>query len=218
MEGAENTGRERILARIRLALKAGAPHHGSGEARAIFAPIGDPLERYQQQCALNSTECVFVPDAAGAAEALRSVLESIPAGEIFAQDAPLLHRIVQRADGGRAVRWSNAGPPSESSQATITLAECLVASHGSVLIASSGAGRAASVAAPVHIVVASESQLVPDLASALARAKQKGLAETNSCLFLITGSSRTADIEKILVLGAHGPRRLVVIVVRDLDA
>ncbi|HZW52094.1 MAG TPA: LUD domain-containing protein, partial [Rudaea sp.] len=170
--------------------------------------VADPLERFQQQCALTSTECMLVPDAAAAAEALRTVLESIPAGEIFAQDAPLLHRIVQRAEGGRAVRWSNAGPPNEGSQATITLAECLVASHGSVLIASNGAGRAASVAAPVHIVLAGESQLVPDLASALARAKQDRLAETNSCLFLITGSSRTADIEKILVLGAHGPRRL----------
>ena len=37
------------------------------------------------------------------------------------------------------------------------------------------------------------------------------------CLCLITGSSRTADIEKILVMGAHGPRRLIVILVRDLD-
>lgn len=218
MERVENVGRERVLARIHAALKSPAPRREMTEkAGPIFAAIADPLARFQQQCVLNSTECLVVPNSEGAAEALRNVMASIPAGEIYTQDAPQLHRIMERWKVDRALRWSNEGPPAEDSQATITLAESLIASHGSILIGSSGAGRGASVVAPVHIVVASESQLVPDLACALARAKQNGLAERNSCLFLITGSSRTADIEKILVLGAHGPRRLVVILVRHLD-
>lgn len=218
MERAENPGRERILARIGAALKWPAPRHEMTEhAGPIFAAIADPLARFQQQCILNSTECVVVPNSEGAAEALRNVLASIPPGEIYAQDAPQLHRIMEGANGSRGVRWSNQGSPAEDSQATITLAESLVASHGSILIASSGAGRGASVVAPVHIVVAGQAQLVPDLAAALENVKQGGLTERDSCLFLITGSSRTADIEKILVLGAHGPRRLIVIVVRDLE-
>lgn len=218
MERVENTGRERILTRIRSALKSPAPRHETGgKAGPICAPIPHPLAHFQQQCILNSTECVLVPDIGAATDALRNVLTSIPPGEIYVQEALQLHRIIERSNGNRGVRWSNQGPPTEDSQATISLAESLIASHGSVLIASAGAGRGGSVVAPVHIVVASESQLEPDLASALARAKQSGLAERNSCLFLITGSSRTADIEKILVLGAHGPRRLVIILVRHLD-
>jgi L-lactate dehydrogenase complex protein LldG len=218
VEQVENVGRERVLARIRSALKAPAPHRSlDGEPRPVFSPVGDALERFQKECATNVTECRVVADITGAQDALRDVLASVPSGEIYVQDALLLHRILQSLESGHAVQWSSEGAPSESSQATVTLAECLVASHGSVLMASTGAGRGASVVAPVHIVVASESQLVPDLAAALARVKERGLAERNSCLFLITGSSRTADIEKILVLGAHGPRRLVVILVRNLD-
>lgn len=65
--------------------------------------------------------------------------------------------------------------------------------------------------APCHIVYATIDQLVPDLEAAMARIYSQGTAEKNSFVGLITGSSRTADIEKILVLGAHGPRRLVVV-------
>jgi L-lactate dehydrogenase complex protein LldG len=62
-----------------------------------------------------------------------------------------------------------------------------------------------------HIVYAKIDQLVPDLESALALVQDHGLPSRNSYVGLITGSSRTADIEKILVLGAHGPRRLAVV-------
>ena len=68
--------------------------------------------------------------------------------------------------------------------------------------------------APYHIVLARLEQLVPDLEAAFARAYDQGTPSRNSFMGLITGSSRTADIEKLLVVGAHGPRRLVVVVQR----
>jgi L-lactate dehydrogenase complex protein LldG len=217
MERAENPGRERILARIQTALKVPAPRRERpGQAATIFAPVDDPLMRFQHECAANSTELTVVPDAPAAADALGKTLATVPPGEVYVQDAPFLRRMLANAHDGRAVRWSSEGPPSESSQATITGAECLVASTGSIVLASSAAGRGASVVAPVHIVVAGVTQLAPGLAEALSRAKERRLPEQNSALFLITGSSRTADIEKILVLGAHGPRRVVVILVHSL--
>jgi L-lactate dehydrogenase complex protein LldG len=103
--------------------------------------------------------------------------------------------------------------PVEATAVTITLAEMLVAQTGSVLVSSACGGRGATVAAPVHIVFASMRQMVPDLETAMARAYEP--AANNSYLCLITGSSRTADIEKILVMGAHGPKRLVIILSRD---
>lgn len=218
MPAADNSGRERILARIRSALRAPAPRHQlAGEAGPTFVPVEDSRAQFERACAANSTELMSVSDAREAEDALRTVLASVPSGEVYVEDAPLLRRLLENSREQRAVRWSNEGPPGESSQATITRAECLVASTGSILIASSAAGRGASVVAPVHIVIASEAQIAPDLASALAQATERGLPERNSALFLITGSSRTADIEKILVLGAHGPRRLVVILGRHLD-
>jgi L-lactate dehydrogenase complex protein LldG len=217
MEHAENPARGRILTRIQTALKSPAPRHERpGQAARIFAPVDDPLSRFQRECAANSTELIVVPDAGAAAAALVKTLEAVPAGEVYVQDAPFLRRILENSLSGHVARWSNIGPPAESSQATITGAECLVASTGSILVASSAAGRGASVVAPVHIVLASVSQLEPDLAQAFIRANERRLPEQNSALFLITGSSRTADIEKILVLGAHGPRRVVVILVHSL--
>jgi L-lactate dehydrogenase complex protein LldG len=67
------------------------------------------------------------------------------------------------------------------------------------------------VVAPCHIVYATTGQLVPDLTTALSRVSQERILDRNSFACVISGSSRTADIEKILVQGAHGPRRLVVI-------
>jgi L-lactate dehydrogenase complex protein LldG len=217
MEPAENPGRERILARIRAALREPAPRHAaSGSSRAVFAPVADALARFQKECAENHTECIVTPDMDAAGAAVASVLASLPAGEIFVQDAPVLRRMAASWPQDSALHWSHAAlaggeGPAETSQATITLAESLVAQTGSVFVSAACGGRGASVIAPVHIVVAGVDQLVPDLDAAFARLNERAVPAKNSFLCLITGSSRTSDIEKIMVLGAHGPRRLVVI-------
>jgi L-lactate dehydrogenase complex protein LldG len=215
VEQAENPGRERILARVRSALRETAPKHAApASSGPIFAPIADPLDRFQKECSLNLTECIITSDMGASAAAVGEVLASIPVGGIFVQDTPQLRRMAPLWQQGREIRWSSEGGPLESSQATVTLAEALVAQTGSVFVSSSCGGRGASVAAPVHIVVATLDQLVPDLEAAFARLRERGAHEKNSMLCLITGSSRTADIEKILVMGAHGPRRLVVVLSR----
>lgn len=211
MEQAENPSRERILERIRKALRKPAPRHDATAGRQIFPPVTNALERFQKECEANKTECLVTSDVAASATAIANVLASLPAGEIFAQDAPELRRMAQAWHDGRSVRWSSDGAPSEASQATITLAEALVAETGSVLVSSACGGRGASVVAPAHIVLARLEQLVPSLEAAFAQVRERGTVAKNSYLCLITGSSRTADIEKILVLGAHGPRRLIVV-------
>jgi L-lactate dehydrogenase complex protein LldG len=211
----ENPGRARILGRIKQALKTPATMHASPEpivaSRPIFAPIPDALDRFHRECAGNSTELIVTEDSRTTGAALERVLASLPAGEIFAQDAPELRQLSAALHGRENVRWSSAGGPHENSQATITLAEVLVAQTGSVMVSSACGERGASIVAPVHVVVAKASQLAPTLDEAFARIRERETAAKNSYLCLITGSSRTADIEKILVMGAHGPRRLVVI-------
>jgi L-lactate dehydrogenase complex protein LldG len=211
----ENLGRERILTRIRNALKTLTLVHWTNEAtrgmQPVFAPIPDALERFQRECAGNKTELIVTPDSRASGEALESVLASLPPGEIFVQDAPALRQISSGLPQTNNLRWSSGGGPHENSQATITLAEVLVAQTGSVVVSAACGGRGASIVAPVHIVVATASQLVSAIDDAFVRLHERGAAEQNSYVSLITGSSRTADIEKILVMGAHGPRRLVVI-------
>lgn len=92
---------------------------------------------------------------------------------------------------------------------SVTGCDCLVAQTGSIFVSTrTAAGRAPSVLPELHLVVARRDQLVPDLPAALARLRQRYGQHWPSAITLITGPSRTADIEKILVMGAHGPKRL----------
>ena len=208
----ENSSRDQILQRIRTGLRTVvAEPVAMGSDRVIFEPINNPLERFQQECVANLMECALAADSAASARQLAEVLQSLPEGEIFVQDDPSLRRLIELTELGRAVRWSSQGAPGEASQATVTLAEALIAQTGSILVTASCGGRGASVIAPCHIVYATIAQLVPDLATALSRVSQERTLDRNSFACVISGSSRTADIEKILVQGAHGPRRLVVI-------
>ena len=210
MGSTENPSRDRILGRIRAAVQTTALHH-DGPSGQIFAPVTDPLGRFQKECVANITECTVTANTPASAAAIANVLASLPPGEVFVQDASELRALLSAVSDGRPLRWSSEGPPNESSQATITLCEALVAQTGSVLVSSANGGRQATVIAPVHIVYAKLEQLVPDLEAALAQVYEQGIASKNSYVCLITGSSRTADIEKILIMGAHGPRRLIVV-------
>ncbi|HEX3156641.1 MAG TPA: LUD domain-containing protein [Candidatus Angelobacter sp.] len=208
-----NPSREAILARIRDGLRTPAPPIDDKTFYGpIFEAVENPLERFQQECKANLMEGQLTLDSAASAQALAAVLQSLPPGEIFVQDDPVLRRLMSAVDSQRQIRWSSEGGPREQSQATLTLADALIAQTGSIFVSASGGGRGASVVAPTHIVYAFTRQLVPDLITALRNATADGRLETNSYACVISGSSRTADIEKILVQGAHGPMRLVVIV------
>jgi len=201
---------------MQAALRAPAPEIAPAPAgETICEPVVNPLERFQVEAKANLMECALTANAQASARELAQVLDSLPPGEIFVEDHPTLRRLLQQSGTARPVRWSSQGAPHEASQATVSRVEALVAQTGSLLVSAACGGRGASVVAPCHIAVAETSQLVPDLAAALKSASQNGILEKNSFACMISGSSRTADIEKILVQGAHGPRRLVVIVERS---
>jgi L-lactate dehydrogenase complex protein LldG len=64
----------------------------------------------------------------------------------------------------------------------------------------------------IHIALAPTSGLLPDLSTLLTRVHPKDCAY----IAMITGPSRTADIERVLTIGVHGPERLVIVFVDDL--
>ncbi|MCH7945984.1 MAG: LUD domain-containing protein [Armatimonadetes bacterium] len=87
----------------------------------------------------------------------------------------------------------------------VTMAEFAVAETGSlVLAAKAGRRRLASLAPPVHAVLIRKSQVVSSLDEAIERLP----AQTS---VIITGPSRTADVEGVMVMGVHGPKRLWVV-------
>lgn len=88
-------------------------------------------------------------------------------------------------------------------QVGLSMADCGVAETGSLLFAAhSGASRLLSLLPPVHAVVVRVESLVPGLESLMTRIPVQNSA-------LVTGPSRTADIEGVLVRGIHGPKRVV---------
>lgn len=98
--------------------------------------------------------------------------------------------------------------------ASITTCEALVSRTGSlVLTSNTESGRTTSVYAPVHICIAFTHQLVYDIKDTLVLMKEKYGQQLPSLISFATGPSRTADIEKTLVVGVHGPKEVYVFLV-----
>jgi len=225
--------RERILARIREALAVPAPVPGHHPAPAETptktpAPAGSAARQWLPRVGLSyeehldlfrrmATELKADFQAVDNREDLaRKLIElkdreawtkaGIHAGELTDFAARQLGLPLCRTDAGYGVG------DLESCSVGITECDALVAQTGSVLITSrSAGGRALSVLPPHHVVLACRDQLLPDLPAAFAFLRQKYTAGYPSFISFITGPSRTGDIERILVLGAHGPRKLTIL-------
>ncbi len=127
--------------------------------------------------------------------------------EVYCVEAPLT-RMLQGIDF--------SAQPLASSDVSITSCEVLVARTGTmVLSAAIQEGRTASVYAPVHICVARTSQLVWDIGDALQLMQSRYGGNLPSMVSFATGPSRTADIEKTLVVGVHGPKEVYCFLVED---
>lgn len=92
--------------------------------------------------------------------------------------------------------------------AAITSCELLVARTGSIILSSVKNGRTSSVYTPVHICIAYTSQLVFDIKDGLELLQKKYATGLPSLISFASGPSRTADIEKTLVTGVHGPKEV----------
>ena len=229
-------GRETILGRIREALRVAAPHPGGHDpaqpsspaqpdlfdhgARDWLPPVG---ETFGEQVALfrQNAEALKADFAdCSSPEEAASKIAALAASEgwksVAAHRDPLLEPALA-ALGNIPVLVTAGGyeiPALESCDAGITTCECLVAQTGSALVSSAAnGGRALSVLPPHHVILAKRDQLLPDLTAALERAEQKYASAFPSTLSFITGPSRTGDIERILVLGAHGPKKLSIFLI-----
>ncbi|HLP77085.1 MAG TPA: lactate utilization protein [Candidatus Paceibacterota bacterium] len=228
------TEREKILGRIREALTAEAPlpgHHGTGQphhahtvapsaqAREWLPSVGETIEEQIARFAANSAELRTDFRLLSATDSLEIELAKLRdaegwkkiathSGELTERALKALNLPVCRTDKGYDVQ------EMESCDVGISQCDGLVAQTGSVLVTSrSCGGRALSVLPPHHVVLARRDQIVRDLPAAFQFLKQNYADNYPSMISFITGPSRTGDIERILVLGAHGPKKLTIFVV-----
>jgi L-lactate dehydrogenase complex protein LldG len=94
----------------------------------------------------------------------------------------------------------------------LTGADMALAETGSVLLKmNAGQSRFISLLPPVHIAMLPASKIVPDIYTWAANRT----GDMPSQLVIISGPSKTADIEKTLVIGVHGPKRFIIILYDD---
>lgn len=113
--------------------------------------------------------------------------------------------------GMDAVAWNDAGGvgPLFEVDVGVTDVQGAVAETGSIVCAAGvGRGRGLSLVPPVHVAVVRASQIVADLVDLFG-----SFGEVASGVVLITGPSKTADIEGVLITGVHGPREVHVVLV-----
>jgi L-lactate dehydrogenase complex protein LldG len=185
-------GRENILSRVRTALRSPAHRPPAPTSAPIFPPVTYPETRFREEFNLLKGELI------DGADKLDEFLK--PFTKIATDDGELVRKIV--GESNASARDGDLG---------VTGCDCLIAQTGSVVVsACSSGGRALSVLPPTHLVIAHRHQIVPDLTAAIALLRTRYDRRWPSAVSVITGPSRTADIEKILVFGAHGPKRLAV--------
>ena len=95
----------------------------------------------------------------------------------------------------------------------ITSCDIAIAETGSLVVCSKpGQERIASLVTPVHIAIVTRAQIVPDLFDAFVQLDRLGFDDIPSNISIITGPSKTGDIELTLTTGVHGPGKWHVVI------
>lgn len=211
----ETITKEKILTSIRNALisKSENPFDRFNFDEAVYKDLEDEQEVvFASKLLDNNGKFVFCENNDTAFEILKALMKEKGWDSIFTPDEQLINLL--KPSGINLVSDERRFPEVI---AGITRCEFLVARFGSVIISSAlSAGRRMFVFPESHIVFAYASQVVTELKDALKALKEKYADSFPSQVTVITGPSRTADIEKTLVMGAHGPKELYVFMIDDL--
>lgn len=202
------TSKEKLLKKIRKALleKRDNPYPNL-EEQPLYPAEEEMLEVvFAEQFTDVQGQFVYCEDEIQFIETLLNLAEERKWHKIYCWE-PALQDILTRYD----YPFFETDKDFDDAQVGFTLCEALIARNGSILLSNSNmAGRRLSIYPPVHIVLAYTSQLVGDLKDAFKLVNSRYGQRLPSMLTTVTGPSRTADIEKTLVLGAHGPKELFV--------
>lgn len=197
------TAREEILGKLRQ-----TKHQVPDEPELnepVFPPVALPLEdAFKNQLESISGKVYLFNEEKELFDKLKISVSEFDPSTVFCNEA---HLFPMLKDAG--IGFQQYEGPQNPVEIGITACEFLIARSGTVMVSSAqGGGRQLSVYPPVHIVIARKNQLVESLEEAYSGILEKYKDNLPSQIALITGPSRTADIEKTLVLGAHGPKEI----------
>jgi L-lactate dehydrogenase complex protein LldG len=210
----ESTQREKVLKKIRNALihKTNNPFPDIDLESGVYKELSDsPEVIFAEEFIKVSGKFVYCESEDEFMENLKALMNENQWYNVFCRE----DKVKALLDKG-SIPYLSDEDDLHDMEAGITSCEYLIARLGSIMVSSKQqCGRRMFVYPPVHIVLAYTSQLVPDLKQALVGIRQKYGDKVPSMISVITGPSRTADIEKTLVMGAHGPKDIYTFLVDD---
>lgn len=203
--------KENILKKIRKALSHSTPlpFPQSEGNQSVFPPLQQEIEvEFAEQFTQLQGKFVYCINQQELAFQLSSLVKKQNWEKVFCLEDKLIASVSSQISD-RIVKTDLA-----DCDVSITGCEYLVARTGTIVMSSAQtSGRTTSVYAPIHICIAFTNQLVYDLKDALQAAKDKYGNNLPSLITFATGPSRTADIEKTLVVGVHGPKEVYLFLV-----
>jgi len=213
----ESTSREQILTKIRNALieKTTLPYPETDFISPVLKPVkdSDGLEvAFAKELLQAGGQFVYCENEHQFLEYLQTLMQEREWNTLWTQS----NKVKQVLRAGEMNFEEN--PPKDNKQ-LVGLSDCesLVAQSGTVVLSDQKAGSRMSIAFPeIQLIMAYASQVVPTLKTAIQELKQTYPEMLPTQIVFVTGPSRTADIEKTLVMGAHGPKELVVFLIDDI--
>lgn len=208
-----DTSRERILKKVKAALGKGDYAMSVPEfSTPVFKdlPKDDLTMVFAENFINTKGTFIFCEDGKDLIINLRSYIAQLDKDPIYIWEPELIDSFNGQFD------FKTDKKAFEQAEIGITTCEALIARTGSLLVTSATqSGRSLGIFPHIHIVIAFTSQIMQEVADGLDFLKSKYKNNLPSMISLVTGPSRTADIEKTLVLGAHGPKELVLFLLDD---
>ncbi len=214
------TDRDRFLANVRSAVTAGnkvggAPPLPDRSGVGYQGAGTDPVGRFAAELSAAGGVCRVVSDQLAAVEAVLQIVAAKAARHVIVGNGAVIDGLdLQRRLRDSGIRVSGADSDRETlfaAELAVTGVDFLIAETGSIAILTAPEQpRSISLLPPVHIAVANRSQLLPDLFDLFDHQQSQSLP---AGLSLITGPSKTGDIELRLVTGVHGPGEVYVILI-----
>jgi L-lactate utilization protein LutC len=226
------TNRECFLQRVRQAVvcgnRAGVGTDPGPKGRIAEADFGQNLlARFSQSLNEVGGHAHTVRDVDDAARLITEIITACGARRVLLGQGPLADRLSLLSRIGSVgveilavndLSLDNCRPTFFSADIGIGEVNYLIAETGSVvLMAAPEQPRSLSLLPPVYVAVAEASQILPDLFDLFRLAEWSKLSALPSCMSLVTGPSKTGDIELRLVTGVHGPGEVHVVVINQAD-
>jgi L-lactate dehydrogenase complex protein LldG len=174
--------------------------------------MDDIFERFKEKAEAASAEVHRCPSTEGALAALAGILAEA-GGPALAAPGPFLETL--RKAGLPGLAFEATREAAAGAAVGITQADWALADTGTLVQdMTDPAQRLASSLPEIHVALLSPERILPGMGEVLERVDPRLAA----FLAFITGPSRTADIERVLTIGVHGPRRLVILCTEGLPS